>query len=490
MNSNINAKTAIFSLKQIDEKMNIDEKYKTLGGNTGNIVFDTALSNLICGDKVFWDTSQTVLEQYDRFITTSYIWIRKNQEVSSSFKLIRNKPIIPMSVGLQSDDYDPYFQMHPSVVNELKKIEERCIIGCRGDYTADILNKHGIKNTMVIGCPSVYLGIQSNTLVKYFSGYKPHNIISNFSTFWRQLKSNEVDFLKYISKNKFNFIEQTIGDLKKEDWLEDEKSFQLVRQWLNNKKVFFSFEEWKEEIKNYDFSIGYRFHGNVMAVINGIPALFIYADSRVKEMCEFFKLPMISDKEFDIDKPIEYWYDRSDYSDFNKLIDKKREIFKEFCRKNNLILKENGVDKNIRTIRRRIKKIRITNYERKYIYNQHWIHLEFEGKHIFQSDNLTDCQHLCIKLPSRLLCGREYYLGFRVKFMTDCEQIRFWIQDDEKNFQQICFIRNDRRNDYYKVSITFKSNGEYQYLRITNSDFKGTNYFALSDIEIRELTNE
>lgn len=340
MSRNGGTKTAIFSLKPVDAKMEAGEKIRALGGNTGNLVFDTALPALIDGDQVYWDTPEPILEQYDRFVTTSYIWIRKNQEISSSLHLVGDKPMIPMSVGLQSNDYDPHFQIHPAAVNELKKMEERCVIGCRGEYTAEILNRHGIRRTMVIGCPSVYLGIRSAVMVKYFSGYHPQSVTSNFASFWRKLKDFEADFLTFAAKNKFGFIEQTEGKMKREYWPKEESEYQQAAQWLNRGKIFFSYETWKEEIQNYDFSLGYRFHGNVMAVINGIPALFIYSDSRVREMCEFFKLPMISAREFDADKPVEYWYEKSDYSDYNKLIDKKRKIFKEFCDKNNLMIRE------------------------------------------------------------------------------------------------------------------------------------------------------
>jgi hypothetical protein len=46
-------------------------------------------------------------------------------------------------------------------------------------------------------------------------------------------------------------------------------------------------------LKKCRFSIGPRFHGNVLAVISGIPALFVAHCGRVNEMIKFFKFPYI-----------------------------------------------------------------------------------------------------------------------------------------------------------------------------------------------------
>ncbi len=474
----MNNKTAIFSLHDVNEQMSLNEKYMSVGENTGNIIFDTALSELIDADKVYWNSSQDIIDQYDQFITTSYIWIRQNQEISSPLKLVKDRPLIPMSIGLQANVYDPNFVIHPNVIRDLKEIEERCVLGCRGEYTAEILNKYGIKNTMVIGCPSLYMGLFSpNSIIK--KSNKPNNIVTNFSTFWRKLKYFEVDFLKYIAENNYSFIEQTANEFKKSYLADnDQKLYDLISDWLKKEKIFFTFKSWTDDIKQYDFSIGYRFHGNVIAVNNGIPALFIYSDSRVQELCDFFRLPMIADKDFDYNRPIEYWYEKADYSEFNKLKEEKKNLFREFCKKNNLHLK---FDKNLNETEKKIS----INSSKNPLYNYHWNHFEFNGIDIFQSDE-TMCNHLWFKLPIKTKKDYTYNIKFRMKFMTDCKNIRLYLENESKKTQQIYTIENEYKNDYYDVNITFASNDEYEYLSVTNSDFIGKNFIAVSNIEIHE----
>lgn len=83
--------------------------------------------------------------------------------------------------------------------------------------------------------------------------------------------------------------------------------------------------------------MGERFHGNIVQVQNGVPALFLTVDSRTSELTEFFDLPHIPINSFDANKPIEYYFEQADYSQFNKNYKAKRKIFLDFLKKNNLV---------------------------------------------------------------------------------------------------------------------------------------------------------
>lgn len=77
------------------------------------------------------------------------------------------------------------------------------------------------------------------------------------------------------------------------------------------------------ELKKCRFSIGPRFHGNALAVLSGIPALFVAHCNRVNEMIDFFKFPHISVNEYlEILESNNYdlfaFEKYLDYSEFNK----------------------------------------------------------------------------------------------------------------------------------------------------------------------------
>src|SRR3546814_3654193 len=58
-----------------------------------------------------------------------------------------------------------------------------------------------------------------------------------------------------------------------------------VVEFLRNRtKVFLDIDAWGRDVSEVDFMIGFRLHGNVMALHQGIPAVFYTYDSRVREI--------------------------------------------------------------------------------------------------------------------------------------------------------------------------------------------------------------
>ena len=65
--------------------------------------------------------------------------------------------------------------------------------------------------------------------------------------------------------------------------------------------LFVGFQKYSQ-FKNYEFVIGTRIHGALMALICNIPTLLIVIDSRTYELAEIFKIPYINiiDKGIDL----------------------------------------------------------------------------------------------------------------------------------------------------------------------------------------------
>lgn len=327
---------------EINQQDKFEVKINQIGNNTGNNVFWHALRHLLDLEKIPYNYKEQEydLNKLDSIITTDLIWIRQGESFGYLDKLLDELtiPLIPISVGLQADSYDMDFKISDETVRLLRKIEERAVMGVRGEYTASILEKHGIRQFAVIGCPSMYywnnpqLKIDAN--VEY-----PQKILCNFKTFYGKLSQKEKHFLAYMADQKATFIEQTVHGLKSEQ-VNDEAYYKYVTgRLLENKKIFFTIASWLEETYTYDFSLGARFHGNVVSLWNNIKALFITVDSRTKELVNHFKLPAITMQEFDRFKPIEYYYSKADYSEFHKIYPRCVDGFQEFLDINGLKIK-------------------------------------------------------------------------------------------------------------------------------------------------------
>ena len=336
-------------LDEIKDK-NIDEnqKFSKLGFNTGNMLFWHSLKVQLDLDvKSRWyidHIDQLDLTQYKAFVTTDLIWIRQMQDFSylnKTLDVIGDLPLIPISIGLQCDSCLDDFKLHPETVKVLKRISERCVMGVRGNYTASILRKYGIGNFKVIGCPSMYMNAPG--LLTVGNNSQPHKVSMNFETFYSKLDEKRINFLEYGAKNQFDFVEQAQAELTKEH-IQDKNRLLHIQDWMKNKqKSFFNIDEWRSYMREHDFSFGSRFHGNVLALWEGVPALFITCDSRTQELCEHFSLPCIDVKDFDKSKPVEYYYWLADYTKFHQNYSKRVAEWKEFLGMNGLIKEEKVV---------------------------------------------------------------------------------------------------------------------------------------------------
>lgn len=324
------------------------EKLSKLGRNTGNMLFWESLkANLHLDVKSRWyikNSDKLFLDEYKAFITTDLIWINQMQDFSylnNILDILGEIPLIPISVGLQADCYKNDFIIHPETVKVLNRISEHCIIGVRGAYTAEILNKYGIKNLSIIGCPSMFMKEAGFERVNNHSE-SLRNVSLNFETFYRSIDVPKQNFLRYGAENGFSFVEQTDKHIS-EQLFSDREQFLLVGKWLEMKsRCFYNIDEWRAYIRKYDFSMGSRFHGNVVALWEGVPALFTICDSRTRELCEYYSLPHMEIEKFDDRKNIQEYYEMADYSEFHKKYPETLKKWSDFLMVNELIPKVNA----------------------------------------------------------------------------------------------------------------------------------------------------
>ena len=167
---------------------------------------------------------------------------------------------------------------------------------------------------------------------------EPINSVSiNFRTFYGLLSVKEKRFLTYCANRNYDFIEQTAYDFSEEN-ASDINYFNYVSKWImRKKKIFFNVDDWKDEVAKKQFSMGLRFHGNVVALWNKIPALFFAIDSRTEELASYFSLPYIRMEDFDDTKSIEYYYDLANYDNFNKKYSELYNRYEDFLKKNHIL---------------------------------------------------------------------------------------------------------------------------------------------------------
>ncbi len=294
-----------------------ETKRKLIGWNTGNIIFRDAIQKMIACD-VLATHEQFPADKYSAFVTTDLIWLQEDlapwDDLFKQLRLAGDKPLVPISIGLQSPRFKGDFKINPKMADYLKELQERVPLAVRGQYTAEILNAHGVSNTRVMGCPSIYqLPLYNNSLSGLLRPCPEKlSAVANFRTFLGDLTSQEIAFMKYVLKNFDGFIEQTFDPISKVGGVDEE-----MIAWLKgHSHDFFDLDSWRRHNLRYNFSLGLRFHGNIAALLADMPALFLTIDSRTSEMTDFLKLPAISLKDFDPDRPLRDYYEMADYTPF------------------------------------------------------------------------------------------------------------------------------------------------------------------------------
>jgi hypothetical protein len=113
----------------------------------------------------------------------------------------------------------------------------------------------------------------------------------------------------------------------------DTSDKQVIEFFENHTRLFFDISEWSAAIRSYDFAVGPRFHGNIIALQNGVPAFVIAHDARTQELCELLHLPFltINDIEF---VSLEWLYELADYNSISSVYNQLFNNYVDFLEKN------------------------------------------------------------------------------------------------------------------------------------------------------------
>jgi hypothetical protein len=245
-------------------------------------------------------------------------------------------PCVTVSESIQSSeyDYDPEFhrRLRPAVVRYLHTLADHsAVVGTRGAYSAEVLKKLGIRNVEVVGCPSLY--INGPALHPGLVSPRPFSSVRNvavcYSNYQLREESRIRDVLAHATRHHYHYVEQSFnllvkalhypGFIEASDLRHARKvfhGFREIQELFRAGRVhyFTNYHLWKEFLGTMDFVFGARMHGLTPALQCGVRSLFIAHDARVREMCEFFDLPFLAERDLPATLEAEDLYNRCDYT--------------------------------------------------------------------------------------------------------------------------------------------------------------------------------
>lgn len=253
-------------------------------------------------------------------------------------------PVIAFGIGAQAP-VSGKLELSEDTKTVLKLISESTAsLGVRGTYSAEVMNELGIRNVRIIGCPTAFrnnkpdLAIRLPALdaVKQVGVTLRREVSKAYAKDIRRYLGFHRDLVKAMAA-RFEVTLMAQGEVEEKklalgtpeqkeeamvalrqnawanEWYLDERMEELYRG-----RMFYSdvVAEYEQLVRKLDLVLGYRLHGNLMALANGTPSIYFTYDSRTVEFAETFQIPSVDvfdGKDFRLE---DYW-DQARFDRFN-----------------------------------------------------------------------------------------------------------------------------------------------------------------------------
>jgi len=336
-----------------------------VGHNTGNMLIGHSVLRHLSVQN--WTADYTLLaseieKEYDHIVIPASNFLYSGYDLGGMAQFVENVklPCTMIGVGSQAPTYDSPIELQKGTLRLLQVVSERSVsIGARGHFTAHWLNKLGIKNVEVIGCPSFFwtcnptLSITKKDFkhVSRLALNGSRNVITHSSD-PQKMRRVETELLRqalgfkaeFFAQNEYEEIvlargrKEEINDSVLQpilDYYGASQRDDVANFFRNHCRIFFDIPSWAEAVKEHDFSIGTRFHGNMIALQNGVPAVVISHDVRTQELCELLHIPFL--RLPDISRlSIEWMYKMADFDSITTVYNSLFNNYIDFLESNKL----------------------------------------------------------------------------------------------------------------------------------------------------------
>lgn len=193
-------------------------------------------------------------------------------------------------------------------------------IGVRGAFSAETLRRNGIKNVDVVGCPSIFRTRERDLVIKVPDQRDIRKVA--FSLRREADRSYTVDPVAYLRNQKAALLkvdsqsemvmsshgeheekafflrdaaakERAVAEFVKTGWWSGPDDADMRRIYEKQLFSFFDVERYDEFARSIDLAVGYRVHGVLPAIAQGVPGVLVAYDTRSQELAETLKIPVV-----------------------------------------------------------------------------------------------------------------------------------------------------------------------------------------------------
>lgn len=282
---------------------------------------------------------------YDYFVVRASNFLHNDMDWLHAIEVLEKVqlPIYAIGVGAQSSGKGVY-KLTGKNLRFWQMVSERSnVIGVRGTFTADVLAASGIRNVEIVGCPSMFrtrkreLNIQKPYSIERMAFSIRREVDGTYSSNADQYRIRQRDLMLQAAR-MFDVTVSIHGEpeekafyykdaegmarareiFRHEKWFTDETQAEMERLYRDKLFFFLKVADYDAFIKTQDFALGYRVHGILPGLANGVPGVMVRYDSRSSELANTHAIPFIDIEEAESVNLREV-LDNVDFSEFNRI---------------------------------------------------------------------------------------------------------------------------------------------------------------------------
>ncbi len=298
--------------------------YDKVGHNTGNLAFHYAIDQQLGGNlkSIRWSSSvESINASGDISVLPCANQLGPHVDLAKlAEKFSKLSPsIVAIGLGAQSGPNNKIPEVPKGTLNWVQSIIDHAPnsapnISVRGKFTLEVLEHYGLADhATILGCPSLFINPEKNLGALIAERLKePKRIaVAAGHPRWTHLSRIEASLAHMVTATNGSYIGQSPVDMIKltrgeadqtetelltasRDYACPEMDLEEFILWSKiHGNTFFSTPSWMEHYRKYDFIVGTRIHGIMLALQAGIPALCIVHDSRTLELCQTMEVPHV-----------------------------------------------------------------------------------------------------------------------------------------------------------------------------------------------------
>ena len=318
-----------------------------------SFVYDSSLKILDFSELVpvmVSDDPKQRAEHIERLNGLDYVFLRGSNYINTAGKwdavtdLLEQTtvPVIAFGIGLQAVDNATEF-VNDSTRRFLQLIADRSTsIGIRGEQSENALRSIGITNTRIFGCPTVFrhcqpeiklrlvdpdgidrLGftLRRNTYTRMtLQRYMMRTLSEQYRTTIFCAGELEEKAIYYAGRGAVadpgTVMAAAVQALTDQDWVFG-PSDPLLALYRSSLAIFEVVGDFENEMRKMSATTSFRLHGNLMALANGVPSLYVTYDSRTREFVDTLGIPFVESRLMDRFSFRKEW-EKADFAKFER----------------------------------------------------------------------------------------------------------------------------------------------------------------------------